>query len=384
MNNMVKHIIIGSGLQNVLGLIRSLGRAGCRSVLILEPCAIDECSARFSRYLEAVYCLKHESELVNFLISTFGAESEKPIVYTASDQSASIIDRNYDLLKTNFVTFNANAIQGRVDWYIDKSHSFLLAEKCGLKLIKTLKVSPADELPIEIQFPCLVKGNSSVETSKADMAVCYSERELRVHRRPNVSYLIQPFLEKEHELDIVGLSLDHGSRVVIPAVVRKIREELYRQSDYIRLDAISDYPDLDLEAIRQFVRAIGYEGLFSIELLHAQGEYYFLEINLRNDGVCYLYTAGGVNLPYLWSLYSQNKTEIDMSLTCKTPLSLMQVYDIYNLFTHKVSFLRWLYEWLNVRACFVFSLTDPLPAIHASYIHVRQVLRKIRGFIGSK
>lgn len=378
---MVKHIIIGSGLQNVLGLIRSLGREGCRSILILEPCALDECSARFSRYLDQVYCLKHENELIDLLLSKFGSDTERPIVYTTSDSSAALIDENYNRLKSRFITFNANATQGGVSQYIDKSHSFPLAEECGMNVIRSWKILPNDDIPTEIPFPCLVKGNRSVETSKADMAVCYNRDELLAHRRPDISYLIQPFLKKEYELDIVCLSLDHGNHIIIPAVVRKIREELYRQSDYIRLDAVSDYPKLNLDAMRRFIRAIGYEGLCSIEFLYAQDKYFFLEINLRNDGTCYLYTAGGVNLPYLWSVYAQKRMSDVGSLQfkCKTPMSLMQIYDIYNLFARRVSFFRWVDEWVRVRACFVFSLIDPLPALHATYIHMRQVVRKICG-----
>ena len=39
-----------------------------------------------------------------------------------------------------------------------------------------------------------------------------------------------------------------------------------------------------------------------------EGNDYFLEINMRNDGNAYCVTSAGVNLPYIWCYYQLHKT----------------------------------------------------------------------------
>lgn len=63
-------------------------------------------------------------------------------------------------------------------------------------------------------------------------------------------------------------------------------------------------PNVDYERdskIKSILREISYTGLFSAEfLIDKNGDYYFTEINLRNDGFSYFATTGGANLPFLF------------------------------------------------------------------------------------
>lgn len=373
-----KVIVFGNGLGNTLGLIRSVGECGIPVTLILEPGGKTDNPVRFSRYVERIHDLTTLDEVVVVLKREYWDCPQRPIVLCGSDPSISVLDRRYDELKDRFVVFNARQT-GRICHFLDKANTFPLAERAGLSLARTWRQTGGSPIPEGVVYPCLIKGNNSTTSTKDDMLVCQNERELRNSLRPGVDYLIQEYLEKEHELDVVGFSADHGERVIVPAVVRKLRDDLHRQSVYVRLDDIRDYPDLDPEAIRRLVREIGYEGIFSVELIYCKGRYHFLEINLRNDGCAWLYTAAGINYPKLWIDYGRGALSDDelKRVVFRKPYCAIDLYDIYNVIEGKVSVWRWFRECLFADDRFGICLRDPIPFLVSMAIHFRQLCKKI-------
>ena len=295
----------------------------------------------------------------------------------------SLIDAHYAELKDFVEVFNAKGEQGRINYFMDKANTFELAEKAGLTLIKTWHIRDVKNVPGDIVYPCITKGNNSTGSSKGDMFVCHTRKELLAHLREGVDYLVQEFIEKEYEIDVNGISINHGGDVLIPGAVRKIREEYGRQSDFIVLEAIPE--ELDVAAIQRFVAAIGYEGLFSVEFMKKGDRFYFLEINLRNDGVNHLYTDAGINMPELWARYKAGES-IDLggiNLGLKLPRYLMQESDLANIRTGKVGVYAWLRDYCRAKSHFVFDMRDPLPYLYTVYIHFRQagkkLIRKVAG-----
>lgn len=379
---MNKLIVFGVNIQNTLGLIRSIGEKGIPVILLLEPCMKGTCYVKYSKYLKKIHYLKSTEEGLDVLKKEYWNESVKPILLFGGDPPICLLDKHYDELKDHFALFNAGT-SGRINFFMDKINTFPVAEESGITTINTWYVTDIHNLPDDITFPCLTKGNNSTGSTKHDMYVCKNREELVNCLREGVEYLIQEYIVKEYEVNAVGLSYNHGKNIFLPAVVRKIRDEIHRQSVYIRLDDVKDYPTLDLTAIQKFVEAIGYEGIFSVEFIHSQDKYYFLEINMRNDGCGYLYTAAGINYPYLWVLYNQGKLTQDVleSIKFKTPYYLMHEDDMYNMFEGVVSVGQWLKECIKADAYFIMNWRDPMPFIVSTWIHIRQackmVLRKV-------
>lgn len=374
---MSKIIVIGGNHPNTLGLIRSIGENGIPITLMLEPCkTLEYCSLRFSKYIQKKYFLKAEEEILEILNRDYSAEEDKPIILCASDAAISLLDTHYNELKDRFCFFNAG-VQGRINHFMNKKSMFPLAEECGLLVIKTWRVTNRNRLPSDITFPCLTKPNNSLGGDKEDIHICQNMDELESCLRDGVDYLIQEYIEKDFELDINGISLRHGEEVVIPAVCRKIRDYTSRQSDYIVLEDVLQYPQVNFDAIKSFVSAIGYEGLFSVEFLCRGNNAYFLEINMRNDGVNYLYTSTGVNTPMRWVNYCNQKLEVVDKKNCKTPTYLMQQADFSNVLHHKISLSFWLKDLMRTRAFFVLSWRDPKPFLYTMWINFKLVLRKL-------
>lgn len=376
---MPKVIVFGNTLVNTLGLIRSIGESGLHVDLLVEPCSRNHCFVHHSKYVRRTFFLTTMDEALEVLRREYWTEVEKPVILCGSDPSICLLDAHYDELKDHFAIFNANGEQGRINYFMDKSNQFPIAEQCGLNLIKTWRVTDITHLPVGISYPCLIKGNNSTRSTKGDMFICQNEQELHANLHEGVEYLIQEYIEKDFELDIVGFSMHHGNDIYVPAVVRKIRDTIRRQSVYIRLDDIAVYPNLGVEWIKSFINEIGYEGIFSIEVICRKEKYYFLEMNLRNDACGYLYTAAGINYPLLWVLCNGGKTlrDLKLSFTGKTPLYLMHENDLYNLWEGKVSLFCWLRDFWRSGAFFVLNWRDPLPFAASTWIHFRQACKKV-------
>lgn len=371
-------VVFGGNHHNTLGLIRSLGRCGHSVIVLLEPCELTRCILKKSKYITKLFALKSVEEGVELLYSKLGNLEEKTVVLTASDTAASALDLNYNRLSDRCVFFNAGK-PGVITKYLNKSATFPLAKEAGLDLIETSIVNPGDSLPCDIKYPCLIKGNNSTRSNKEDMCICYSRQELEGAVKDNVQYLVQDYLVKEYELDIIGFSYNNGKDVFIPAVVRKIRDEIDRQSMYERLDPLSKYPDLDVVSIKRLISKIGYEGIFSVELIKANGKYYFLEVNLRNDGCAFAYTAAGFNYPAMWVKYALGETfsgELNEERFSK-PLFIIHENDIFNVRDGKVSFIRWLKEYITADAHFVLDVSDIKPYIWLLGIYVAHALKKV-------
>lgn len=375
-------IIFGSPLRTTMGIIRSLHGQGYYIVVLLEPCERKFTTMQFSRLIDKLHFLDKLEDGLEIIQQYKSSDYKLPILFS-SDSSILLLDRHYDQLKNDFHFFNAGE-QGKVNTYLDKINTFPIAEESGLTLIKSWLVNDIHCLPKDITFPCLTKGNNSTASDKSDMHICQNMSELKSCLREGVEYLIQEYIMKEYELDFVGFAYNHGKDIYIPAVVRKIRDDLFRQSVYIRLDDIKDYTNFDTAIIRRLLKKIGYEGIFSIETIYSKGKYYFLEINLRNDGCQWIYTAAGINYPLLWIKYGEGKLDDKMlsEIKFKTPFYLMAQDDVYNMLEGKVSLLKWLRDWWKSDTSFSPGIKDPLPYAVGFYIHLRQLCKKVIRLFG--
>ena len=373
-----KVFVIGSNHLNTLGLIRSLGEGGYSVIVLLEQCDLRFCYLRFSKYIQKMYLLSSLEESLQILKKENLKSDSKSIILSGSDSSICFLDSHYEELREKFHIFNVNGEQGGINYLVDKWNTFSIAEKNGFTLIKTWHVKDIHNLLGDIIYPCLIKANSSVAGSKDLMFVCQNHSELIKNLREGVEYLIQEYIEKDFELDIVGLAYNQGTHVLIPATVRKIRDYFHSQSNYICLERMDKYPIEIQHSIRRFIGFIKYEGLFSIELMCKGDKFYFLEANLRNDGTSYLYTAAGVNYPVLWVKLCDEGVSEDVvtSLKVKTPYYLQQMVDFGNVLHRRVSFFTWLKQTVTADAHFVFNIRDIKPFLYQCYIPIRQLLKK--------
>lgn len=376
---MKKVIVFGPGMVNTLGMIRSLGQKGLEVHVIMESSSKGINYVAKSRYIKRIHNVHKNEEVINILKKEYYNENQRIAVLCGGDDAISLLDKHYDELKDRFLVFNCGR-QGGIVEYLDKEKQFEVASQAGLSIIKSYRVNSVSSIPLNIIYPCLTKGNNSTSSTKSDMHICQSFQELKECINEGTDYLIQEYIKKEFELNFVCISFNHGQDVYVPCVIRKIRDEIGRQSAYFITDNISNYHDFDIEILNRIASQLNYEGIFSVEVIYCQGKYYFLEINLRNDGCGYLYTASGCNYPYLWHRYAVGELspqDMDFSKV-RIPCTMMGEQDIKNLFERKVCLATWLRQFAKADVFYILSINDPLPFLYSSLSHCIQLCKRIK------
>lgn len=112
--------------------------------------------------------------------------------------------------------------------------------------------------------------------------------------------VIQEYIEKEIEFQLIGCSLNSGETIIVPGVSIILRQPSNTNTGFLKYVSLKEFQYSGIENCKQFIKTIGYSGLFSMEFLRGKdGKDYFMEINMRNDGNAICVTAAGVNLPYM-------------------------------------------------------------------------------------
>ena len=109
------------------------------------------------------------------------------------------------------------------------------------------------------------------------------------------------------------------------------------------------------------INEMKYEGLFGIELIVSKGDYYFIEINLRNDATTYALTVAGVNLPAIYV----NSFESDSIEMEKAKVKEIKAIVDYNDLKHRknngISYWKWLSQYIHADCKYYWNMKDPLP-----------------------
>ena len=296
-------IVFGANHNNTLGLVWSLGVAGHKVFLLLYEDKNDYVSK--SRYAERVYYVKSGDDVIGLLKEISSSFDTKPVVFVSGDNEATLLNEHYDDL-ASVCFFEGGGPDDCINKYRDKDEGERLALQCGFTIPQTKVIfKPKEFDKLKLDFPLFIKANNSVHGGKAAMSKCDSgeEAEAFVKSLP-LDYFplqVQEFIDKEYELMLLGCSLYSGKRIICPVANKKIRQYPPNTgggawSMSVEVSANNDLQQL-AEKVANYLKVIGYTGNFSAEFLYSGGKYYFLEINLRNDGTSWLSTCSGFNLP---------------------------------------------------------------------------------------
>ena len=296
-------IILGTNHNNTLGLVWSLGEAGHKIILLLHN--KDNNYVSKSKYLSKTILLNKDDNVINVIKQVSSELDEKPVVFVSNDSDATLLNNHYKEL-TRFCYFEGGRSDGSVNQYRNKDTGNKLALRCGFTLPKNIVIKSSQEIRFnQVQYPILIKANNSVHGGKAAMKKCdtQDDAEQFVNSLPKEYFplQVQEYIEKDYEIMLLGCSLYGGKKLICPIANRKFRHypKPAGLGSYSESIAVRDQEDLQTLSykIGQYMREIEYTGNFSAEFLYSKGKYYFLEINLRNDGTSYLSTASGYNLP---------------------------------------------------------------------------------------
>ena len=343
---MNKVIVIGGDHHNTLGMVRSLGKGGLRADVFLIKDKGTQVKTVVSKFINNVMIFATDQEVVNYVLEQTSLDtSEKPVILFGSDSSVACFDANYYKLKDRCHFFNA---KGELNTMMNKETMCKLAVEVGLNVPQHIVYHSGETIPQGIAFPCITKAISSIDGSKSNTTICYSEKELeKFLATPDLCHTIQieKFIEKEIEYQSIGLSLNGGETIIIPGHSHIDRPKGIQNTYYFEYRINDDSFSDTLEKAKMFVKRTSYSGIFSVEFLRGKdGRDYFLEMNFRNDGNAICVTDAGFNLPYIWYSYSicGNYEEVIQNSTFRKVRYCPEVFYTLEYTYGEVSFFTWI------------------------------------------
>jgi len=350
-----RFIVFGTYSGNTLGQIRSLGEKGIKPTVVLvhkNLYRIDK-----SKYIGEKYDVKDIESGLTLIIEKFGNDPHKPFIFTDRDDIMSLIDRKYDELKDKFHVWNAGG-QGKLNPYLSKSQQLKLAAQCGFSVPKT-EIVKVGEMPKTLNFPIFTKAVDSLSFWwKGQASVCMDEKELKaVYQIIEAKELVlQDFVDKSDETPIEGISIRGGDDIMLFGQTKNYRMP---HDSFGTFRHLEKFDDRDTEAkIKQFIKEIGYTGVFEIELIiDKSGKAWFLEANFRISQPNYSFTLFGANIPYIYArAVLEDRIPVEeIHFTSKRPFNLMYELDDfkYAVMGKRVSLRKWLKD-ARTSDCYLF------------------------------
>lgn len=301
-------VVVGNDHYNTLNVVRALGSADFN----VDVYIISDKKKSFvlkSKYVSRSFIV-NEDEIVNALLQD--KSGEKKVLISTYDKIAAILDNSYNELSMHYVLPSVGHRQGGINLMMDKEKQTECAAKVGMKVPKTILIELDKNLDVEefsLSYPCIIKPVESFKGSKNDFRFCRDENELQQDLNSIKGMfrevLVQQFIPNDEVILIGGVRTEEGKNYIHGEINK------YKHSSAIHnmgLCCLGFWmPQTRLgELCDKLLEEIDYYGCYSIEFIrshsidNSNGDY-FIEINLRTDGLFYFYTEAGVNLPAIWA-----------------------------------------------------------------------------------
>lgn len=359
-----RFIVVGSEHYNPLGIVRSLGENGIKSIVVMLKSKQKIVSS--SKYCGEIHYVDTLEEGYDYIVKNFSRDKDgnKAFILASDDITTSFYDLHYDDIKDDFYFYNAGET-GKITQIMEKQALCNLAEKHGLTIPKTWKVKTG-EIPTDLIYPVLTKADDSFAGNwKAATHICSNENELRtaVKEIRQEVILIQQYIKKKNELCLDGYSWNSGKNVHIGIASNYKYILPDRYSHY--MDVFTFHNEQIQKSLEGMFAEIGFEGIFSVEFLVDENDnLYFLEINFRNSTWSYASTKAGINLVTGWcSAMLENENHIPVyKEILKGFTAMVEVSDFKaRVIGRKIGLIRWIKDLRNCDCTFYYSKDDPKP-----------------------
>lgn len=371
--------VIGGCHHNTFGVLRSLGRVGLQSKLVII--GTDKCPfLKYSKYVDEFFQIPEEIDAINILLERRNFHKHA-VVIACSDGMAYALDAHSDELRP-YYSLPGTPVQGSLYSWMNKETMSNLGRSVGFEVPQSWQVSDGN---IDgISYPCIAKPLISMNGSKTDIGICKNAEELKdlLHNGSCDCFQVQRFVDKEFEYQLIGLSMNDGSNVIIPGVVKCIRPCRGTNTGFLYYSSLCNFK-APIEKCKSFIKAIGYSGLFSIEFLRDKnGTDFFMEMNFRNDGNSICVTSSGFNLPYIWYLYNTGGNYVDeINKSTVRPVYAMPEFNDFRefVFHKKISLIQWIGDVKKTDVFMIFDKSDLKPFIVELFNILTGYIKKLCG-----
>lgn len=307
-------IIVGPDHYNTLNLLRSICQEYSEAYTILISSSI-KCLVTTSKYAKFGCRISSYLDIPSILLDIGRKINTKIPVIATNDRAISTIDTHFKELSEYFYLPNCHNETNRIIDEMDKGRQVRVAERNGFKVPKSISFDLIQnfQIPTNISFPCIVKPIKSINGSKLNMKVCDNIRDLQMHLN-SISEIagrcqIQQFIPNDRFFLIGGVRLPNNI-TIIPGIIEKLK--FGHKNHTLGLAAFGKLSPIKKSVKDKciaYLEDIDYNGPFSFELVYSQRyckseeDLFFIELNLRTDGLFYFYDRVNLSLGLLWINY---------------------------------------------------------------------------------
>lgn len=355
----MKRIVIwGDDHHNALGLLRMLGWRGFDILFLVHGGIANVASA-------SKYCTKHVvvqslDEGLSYLLTKYYDEANKAVLLFTADKYSEFANKNLNLLNPFFYVAGPSE-EGYLEIIDDKFLMGQFALKCGITIPNTFLIS-SDSVDNDTYFPSVIKPCNpankgfKIKVIKDKKQLVKTVKQLDFSRR----YVVQPYINKVADGLVYGCRTWNGLTHLAGICVRnRWGDDGCGSFGYIT----SEIPESIYESgIKRFLEEIDFRGLFSVEYaITAEGDAYFYEFNLRNDGTSVLFYNAGSNLAlaFVNSCFGISD-EVSLKVTGKQYL-MHEILDKFNIYDGNVSRTQWRKDREKVTLYFLYDPNDMRP-----------------------
>ena len=305
---MLPPAVVLSGHLMALGVVRSLGRRGVRSIVLHYNDDVDV--AHRSRYASRsmrVAHPEHDEDAFMRALTALGPTVEGSPLIPASDETLSVVARHKQELGRWYRVMAPDA--DIVERIIRKEHTYALADAIGVAAPRTHHLASMEDLERhrdEFSFPCLIKPSQShryVEVFKRKMVRVADVDQLRAAYRQAVEadleVLLQELIPGDDRQGVNYNSYRTGHGPVAEFTAQKVR---LTPMDFGPPSVVisRQIPEV-IEPGRRILDALGYEGYSCVEFKRdaRDGTYKLMEVNGRFNLSSLLSERCGINFAWL-------------------------------------------------------------------------------------
>jgi len=291
-----------------IDLVRALGLAGIRSVVVSPPGDFTRYSRFTSGSIDPIDAQQHPDELVKRLLAWSRDQPEKPVLYYNGDWDLLAASRFREQLSTGFRFVVPD--ETLVEDLVDKTRFQRLAEERDLPVPRSVTLAAGSGSgEVDLRFPVVVKpvtrhhGNWK-PIARAKVVECGTEEELALLKQRLDEAGVEVFVQElvpgpETLIESYHVYVDEAGDVVGEFTGKKIRT-YPEHNGYSTALVITDAPDVT-ELGRDIVRRIDLRGVAKFDFKRDQddGRLHLLEVNPRFNLWHHPGAVAGVNIPDL-------------------------------------------------------------------------------------
>lgn len=305
---MLPPAVVLSGHLMALGVVRSLGRQGVRSIVLHYRDDVD--MAHRSRYASRGISTPHpeqDEDAFIGVLAALGPQVQGSPLIPASDETLGVVARHKQELARWYRVLAPDAeIAERI---IRKEHTYALADEIGIPAPRTHHVASMEDLERhrdQFAFPCLIKPSQShryVEVFQRKMVRVDDVDELRAAYRQaadaGLEVLLQELIPGDDRQGVNYNSYRADGAPVAEFTAQKVRLTP-RNFGPPSVVVSRRIPEV-VEPGRRILEALGYAGYSCVEFKRdaRDGTYKLMEVNGRFNLSSLLSERCGINFPWL-------------------------------------------------------------------------------------